>query len=129
MSRFGFRLASPFDSVCMRESYQVDCRRWSLLSWGRGFQPVSNLRVSSHRLGEPPDLFWWDRVQMSLRIARPIDSHAMPSVARGSKPLCVEMSLHADTNNMKSVARWCEPRGTGRLETGFQPASLRRARD
>jgi len=58
---------------------------------------------------------------MSLVAARPVDSQAMPSVARGPKPLCVELSLHPDTTNIKLVARCREPK----LNMGhvFQPAS------
>jgi hypothetical protein len=70
---------------------------------------------------EPPDLFWWDQVHVFLAAARPVDSQAMPSVARDPKPWCVELSLHPDTTNMKLVARCREPK----LNVGqvLQPAS------
>ena len=67
--------------------------------------PRSRALPGTALCGEPPDLFWWNQVHVSLTAARPVDSQAMPSVARSPKFLCVQLSLHPDTTNMKLVAR------------------------
>src|SRR5262249_357847 len=57
------------------------------------------------RAREPPDLFWWDQVHVSLTMARQVDWQAIPFVTPGSTSFQVDLSLRPDTTNIKLVAR------------------------
>jgi hypothetical protein len=67
-----------------------------LLEWG----------IQSPRdVGEPPDLFWWYRVQTSQRGIRQIDRQAKSRVARVASQLDIDSYVDPETTNIKLVAR------------------------
>jgi hypothetical protein len=79
----------------------VESQRTGAVDFGQ--IPIDFSRFFEWR--EPPDLFWWDQMHVSLDIGRQIDLHAMPCVARESMRWHAELSLQPDTTNIKLADR------------------------